>query len=628
MISEASAAKGAAEADGKRGNNMTRKIKRWLRISSTMAAVLSIGIESFGQSPHAADQAVAASDPSYDGQPLSHWLRSLFRHDSRERRANPASREALLQIGTNALPLLLDWIERPRGYACLEPVYAVDGFEVLGPVGMPAVPDLIRLIGKNPNYPEQALVFIGKPAVPAMAAKLVETLSDTNNPYYFTGVRADIRRTSGFYIRGRILDVLNQIGTNAEAAIPALFMAATNYPSFPSHRFSGNPCAVLANVGQNRPEMVVPFLLNCFSDSTAPPWNRELVAQAMSLYGTNQAEAFMPVLIAALHENRSNDLSRIQIGAALAAMGSNQPNVLVPAFLSALTDQNNGEEIRCSLAGCLANVGRSQPDVVVPALMAAYTNCSVEGRSFIAGLLAGFGERSRSIVPVLMADSRSREIPLNRLDWKVGLASAAKRIAPDVTNTLGPLIEGLGSPDPGIQQWMIRAFGDLGTNGIDGVPALLRYLTNDTTQIRCDAIEALDAIGVKSGEYIANLGQLVSDTNYFVSHYAQSSLCSIATNSKLAFVTVLRKAIASPVEEDVRDQAKYRLIDISRVHPRFLLEALDYPDPKVRAGALSVFYELGQRVQQAIPVLRRLATNDPDANVRSQAADVLRIQLQ
>jgi hypothetical protein len=79
------------------------------------------------------------------------------------------------------------------------------------------------------------------------------------------------------------------------------------------------------------------------------------------------------------------------------------------------------------------------------------------------------------MVPLLKDDSRNLKFPLNRLDWKIGLASAAKRIAPDVTNTLGPLIGDLGSPDGGIQQRVIRALGNLGTNGVDAVPALLRF---------------------------------------------------------------------------------------------------------------------------------------------------------
>ena len=283
--------------------------------------------------------------------------------------------------------------------------------------------------------------------------------------------------------------------------------------------------------------------------------------------------------------------------------------------------------IRCNIAEDLAKVGYNQPDIVVPALMAAYTNCTIEGRSSIAGLLAGFGDRSRSMVPLLMEDSRNLTFPINRLDWKIGLASAAKRIAPDVTNTLVPLIEDLGSADGGIQQRMIRAFGDLGTNGVDAVPALLRFLTNNATQIRCDAIEALDAIGVKSDEYICNLSRLVSDTNNFVAHYSQASLCTLAADSQLAFSTVLKDAISAHVEHDVQEQAKWRLLDISRKSPKFLLNCLDNPDPAVRSGALVVFYPLNQCVRESFNKLSRMSHNDPDSVTRTLADIVYHSQL-
>jgi HEAT repeat protein len=567
-------------------------------------------------------------DPEYNGKPLSYWLEHQYQYGFGGRQTNSASREALLQSGSNAVPLLLNWIAKPEGGGWSAPDYAVEGFEVLGPVSKPAVPDLIKIIGLNQDYPDRALVFIGKEAVPPLADKLVQTLLDTNNPIFFGGMRMEVRRDSGFYIRERILGVLSRLGTNAEAALPALIqIVTTNQPAEFRWWSEQNPYTVLVNVGRNHEDILIPILLEQFNNPKLSQFKRGQVADAISIFGTNQARVFLPVLIAALSENKTNDGSRIQMGAALAVMGSNQPDVLVPVFLTALSDKNNGEVILCNLAGDLDRVAHNQPDIVVPALMAAYTNCTVEGRCAIAGLLAGFGSRSRSLVPLLMTDSRSREIPINPPDWKIGLASAAKRIAPDLTNTLSPMIEDLQSNEGGIQQRMIRGFGDLGTNGVDAVPALLVFLTNNTTQIRCDAIEALNAIGVKSEEYICNLSRLVSDTNYFVAHYSQSALCTLAADSQLAFNTVLKDAIAAQVEHDVQEQAKWRLVDISRKNPKFLLNCLDNPDPAVRSGALVVFYPLNQCVRESFDKLFRMSHDDPDAVTRTLADTVFQLQL-
>jgi hypothetical protein len=286
-------------------------------------------------------------DPLYNGKPLSEWLKVLFRWEyAHGRITNEESKEAVQQIGTNALPLLLNWIAKPEsGWSASDQDRAVDGFEVLGPVAKPAVPDLIKIIGQNRDYPERALVFIGKDAVPALADKLVETFSDTNDPISYNW-RIDVRHDSGFYIRERILGVLNQMGTNAEAALPALIQTiTTNQPT--EIRFGWlmqqNPYAVFVNVGRNHQDEVIPILLERFNNPDLSQFKRGQVADAISIFGTNQAKVFMPVLIAALSENKTNDSSRIQIGAAVAVIGNNQPDTLVPVFLTALTDKNNNE---------------------------------------------------------------------------------------------------------------------------------------------------------------------------------------------------------------------------------------------------------------------------------------------
>lgn len=404
--------------------------------------------------------------------------------------------------------------------------------------------------------------------------------------------------------------------------------------------FYQDPYNVLARVGQNHPEIVVPILLNEFSNSALPQveaqrFARDIATQkrrqiiaAMSVLGTNQAGAFVPVLINALSDKTTNDWSRIQMGETLTDICGNQPNVLIPVFLAALTNNANDEGIKCGLAGSLVKIARNQPDIVVPALITVYTNSGIEGRSSVAGMLAEFGDKSRSMVPLLILDSHNKDLPINRPSWKIALAVAAKKIAPENTNALSALIYDLEKSDGGTQQQRFRAFGELGTNGMDAVPVMLKFLTNDVTQLRCDAIEALNAIGVKSDEYIYNLAQTIHDTNYFVADYSQSALCSLATNSQLAFNTVLKKVINGSAGRDARQQAKYRLIDISRENPQFLLEALDDPDPLVRSGDLYVFYDLARSVSDSIPKLRELAANDPDSNVRSQAADVLKLQSQ
>ena len=163
---------------------------------------------------------------------------------------------------------------------------------------------------------------------------------------------------------------------------------------------------------------------------------------------------------------------------------------------------------------------------------------------------------------------------------------------------------------------------------MDVVPVMLKFLTNDTTQIRCDDIEALNAIGVKSDEYIHHLSQTVGDTNYFVSQYSQSALCTLATNSQLAFEMTLKYAISANVDRDgVQKQAIYRLQDISRIDPKFLVKCLDSPDPAIRSGALVVFSDLNQCVRASFDKLFMMSAKEPDAAIRTLADVVFHQQL-
>jgi len=566
-------------------------------------------------------------EPKYEGHTFTYWMRHWYLNPWGSP-VNAEAVDALQSMGPKATPYLVKWTGKPPTYGLdfNYPEHALAGFKVLGPAAKPAVPGLIKIIGQNQDYPERALELIGRDAVPTLANKLVETLSDTNNPFFFGGIRMNVRKTSGFYIRGCILNVFNQMGTKAEAAIPALITTvSTNLPNYREGLYQQNPYTTLATVGRNHPDVVVPVLVNKFA---SPGSERGKIAQAMAIFGTNQAHAFVPVLVAALSDTRTDDGSHIQIGKALTVIGASQPGGLVPVFLAALTEKSSPESVRCCIASYLAQVGINQPDIVVPALMTAYTNFSLYGRSSIAGALACFPKQSRPIAPLLLSDCEREAEHHWDNRWRINLTLAVKAIAPDMPGTLNPLLKDLDASQAGMRQQTIYALGRLGTNGLDAVPALLKCLSHPDSQTRIDATRALDEIGVTSDEFIADLGDNLSCTNHFMSQEAEGTLAKLANHSKLAFVMLIKKGVCGQISRDDRFQAKWSLVNISRDDPKFLLECLDDSEPAVRSGALVVFYDLARGVPQAIPKLRALSTSDPDPEVRSWAADVLKLQLQ
>ena len=147
-------------------------------------------------------------------------------------------------------------------------------------------------------------------------------------------------------------------------------------------------------------------------------------------------------------------------------------------------------------------------------------------------------------------------------------------------------------------------------------------------QIRIDATRALNQLGVTSEEYIADMADNMSCTNEYMVQAATETLSQLATNSKLAFVSLIKKGMFGPIGRAERQQIRFTLISISRENPKFMLECLNDTDSQLRLGALMVFHQLERRVSDAIPRLTELATSDPDADVRNWAATVLKLQLQ
>jgi len=528
-------------------------------------------------------------EPRYNEQPLSYWLENVYQTDGFH--VNGASRDAILHFGTKALPLLLNWIAQPEPYEPHPFDYArlaVEGFKILGPVAQPAVPKLIKIIGHNGDYAQQALVGIGPDAVPLLSEKLVATLADQSDPYYFGLMRREMRKTSGFYVRSCILDVLAQMGTNAAAAMPALI---TVIQSGCESWMNPDAFHALAIVGTNNPDQVVPVMASVLTNTVA----------AEKYQGVEAAQA-------------------------LAVWGTNHTRAAIPFVLAAITEHQGDESTRCYLVCALATIAHNQPAVAVPALMAAYTDSSWETRGTIAESLMAFGDEARFALPWLTNDSRhavSKEYDIMPV---IKLATAARTIAPELPETLDPLIKALSSRDVFIRQQTMYALGRLGTNAIPAVPALLKCLSTGSPPSRYDANQALVQIGVNSEEYIVDLGSNLSSPNEFVRGEASSSLGPLAAHSRFAFRTLVASAFGVQVPRDERDSAKWTLVTISRDNPQFMLDCLTDDSPVVRTGALKVFYDLERFVRGSIPKLQELAASDPDAGVRDLAARVLEIQ--
>ena len=393
-----------------------------------------------------------STEPKSDGIKFSYWMNHL--HWERGG-FNPDAECAIQAMGTNSLPYLVEWIQRPNksrlgDYS--DPLKARIAFGFLGSEAKPAIPDLIKVIGRFDelssrsliwDYPAQALMNIGKDAVPPLADKLMEMLANTNRQPETGSNLLTANQTREGYFYGRVFAVLAAMGTNAEAAMPALVaVASSDLPDYFGDMESADRYITLAVVGRNHPDIIAPVLVKKFESS---PAEREMIARAMSVFGTNQADVFLPVLVAALSENITNEWDRIGIGEPLSV------------------------------------IGHSQPDIAVPILLTIYTNSSLGGRVHVAGLLAAFGSRARSAVPMFMADSLLENAPHDNR-WRISLCLDAKTIAPDMPETMAPLLKDLDSSDQMIRDDTIQCLESYSIGGGDCaevIPKLRQMETND-----------------------------------------------------------------------------------------------------------------------------------------------------
>lgn len=114
----------------------------------------------------------SADEPSYAGRPLSSWVDEVAAHAYLWQAASTNCLEirAVRAMGTNAIPWLLSEMENQRaaGVGNLHQLRATAGFSALGEVAAPAIPTLIGLVEKQPDWVPRALAGIGLPGLTAL----------------------------------------------------------------------------------------------------------------------------------------------------------------------------------------------------------------------------------------------------------------------------------------------------------------------------------------------------------------------------------------------------------------------------------------------------------------------------
>jgi HEAT repeat protein len=280
-------------------------------------------------------------DPVYQGQTLSYWF-DQFNTTNR-----PQAAMAIRQIGTNAVPFLLEKAKSKDGDTLYERLYRTIYFRA---------PTILQRRLALPNPIENtydyrvasALQLLGLPAVP----QLIEAMEDRNSKVRLAAVRvtgligpeantavptlAKLVNDSNGEVRVEAVSALSIMGPNKKLAIPALIGALNDSNRGPKPGMTvyvkENAARVLGEIGPEARAAVSP-LTKLLSDTNS--YAREQAA--IALWRINRDTNVIPVLIAEL-ESASEAPAYGRILTALREMGRSA-TAAVPVILKTIKDR-------------------------------------------------------------------------------------------------------------------------------------------------------------------------------------------------------------------------------------------------------------------------------------------------
>jgi HEAT repeat protein len=238
-------------------------------------------------------------EPRYKGRSLSSWVEAYGHSEER-----PEFGEAIQKIGTNAFPLLLEWIREPEPQRHplllriagilprqIRPKWAIEGYVprcyqsayAFGPLGnqaSPVIPDLSALAAHpNPGIAGRALAALrntGSNGVPA----LLSMVRDPSHPY----------RGPAAVALGLSVDLGPYTNTVARELVERLEDAAV----------SSQAALALGHL-KARPDLVVPALAHQLEKTNTTSKLRVAAVTSLGRFGEKAAPA-LPYLTNALND--------------------------------------------------------------------------------------------------------------------------------------------------------------------------------------------------------------------------------------------------------------------------------------------------------------------------------------
>lgn len=331
-----------------------------------------------------------ATIPSYEGRSAKSWLNDL-KLDVDEVRATAAER-AFAVMGASVVPFLIEEFARDK-LSDAKGAALARAFHVLGSSASSAVPELLRLVEKQPDFITYALSGVGQEGCLALVelvrhstglvrVRACEQLADAAkfgrmDPGDIVGLVPELvtlLEDELHLMRWRAASLLGAIHTAPELCVPALMRCLDDS----SDGVQGEAALALASYG-DAAAVALPRLLELERTAYSPL--RDVVIKSLGYFSDAR---ILPVLLNALHGGPSVSTCAIY------SLGRQKwpAEVLVPA----LCDCIEQDVLVWQCAEILGRYGE-EARPAVPALRAAMKNATPALRELIVGALEQIEKR-------------------------------------------------------------------------------------------------------------------------------------------------------------------------------------------------------------------------------------------
>jgi HEAT repeat protein len=597
------------------------------------------------------------SVPVYEGKTLAQWLDELYDADYG---TSDAAADALVRIGPDAVPLLLD------ARASSDVRLHRRAVAVLVRIGAPAAPGLVEALEKKPEEArvETALVRMGPAAAPALVEALkdetkgkeaahvlglmgsrgaaavpglIGVLRDRQAPAAVREEAADALGKIGEpvadvvsaltaalkddkeKVRYQAAEALRWMGPLAKEAMPALVAALKDEDA----RTAEKACLALARLGDAlaiRPLMeALQGPRGSVADQAAlalwqiGPAAKDVVPGLIALLKKPPSESrrvrtlllwlgpiAVPGLADALHDNEATVR---QSAAEILGLLGPVARAAVPALAGALQDRMPTVALSAALA--LTQIDPTRARDAVPRLADALDDAAA------AEALADMGSEARAAVPALIAALKHREKAV-----RDSARHALGRIGPPAVPAL---IDALKSPSEGIDVLAAEALAVVLPRPKEAVPALRDALQRDRTHAAVYA-RTLGEIGPPARAAIKDLDSLLSDAAARVE--AAVALVRIDPGQTDRPMSALIEEVKAADEKRARTaiDALGRLGPAAR--PAVSALAARLKDRELTEAVLAALRAIGPEARDAVPALLALL-REPGRDIALPVAEVL-----